>query len=172
MTYYDLGAYSRPVTTRSAEAQVWFDRGLNWVFGFNHAEAIKCFGKALALAAAYDAMQKALALAQGASPVEQALIRALPARYPQREPVEDQSGWDKAFTKAMRAVNAQFAGDLDVACVFADAIMNETPWKMWDLKTGGVAQGAGTHEAVALLEGLLETAPATPCATWCPIPAT
>ena len=46
MTYYDLGAYSRPITTKSAEAQVWFDRGLNWVFGFHHAEAIRCFGKA------------------------------------------------------------------------------------------------------------------------------
>ena len=44
--YYDLGAYSRRVTTRSPEAQVWFDRGLNWLFGFNHAEAIKCFAKA------------------------------------------------------------------------------------------------------------------------------
>ena len=47
MTYYDLGAYSRPITTKSAEAQLWFDRGLNWLFGFNHAEAIACFGKAL-----------------------------------------------------------------------------------------------------------------------------
>jgi hypothetical protein len=47
MDYYDLGAYSRRVTTKSPEAQVWFDRGLNWLFGFNHAEAIKCFAKAL-----------------------------------------------------------------------------------------------------------------------------
>ena len=45
--YYDLGAYSRRITTKSPEAQVWFDRGLNWLYGFNHAEAIKCFGKAL-----------------------------------------------------------------------------------------------------------------------------
>src|ERR1043165_9238253 len=44
--YYDLGAYSRLVTTKSPEAQVWFDRGLNWLFGFNHGEAIKCFAKA------------------------------------------------------------------------------------------------------------------------------
>ena len=196
MTYYDLGAYSRPITTKSAEAQVWFDRGLNWVFGFNHAEAIKCFGKALehdpgcamaqwgisyaagpnynlpwhlydpagkaqALAAAYDAMQAALTLADRATPVEQALIRALPARYPQREPIEDQSGWDKAYTKAMRKVFADFRGDLDVACVFAEAIMNETPWKMWDLPTGGVAEGAGTKEAVELLEGLFTQVPAS-----------
>ena len=47
MTYYDLGAYTRPITTKSPEAQVWFDRGLNWVFAFNHEEAIACFGKAL-----------------------------------------------------------------------------------------------------------------------------
>ena len=30
--------------------------------------------------------------------------------------------------------------------------MNETPWQMWDLPTGGVAEGAGTAEAVEVLE--------------------
>ena len=47
MTYFDLGPYSRKITTSSPDAQLWFDRGLNWVFGFNHAEAIKCFQQAL-----------------------------------------------------------------------------------------------------------------------------
>ena len=47
MSYFDLGRYSRKITTSSADAQLWFDRGLNWVFGFNHTEAIKCFQKAL-----------------------------------------------------------------------------------------------------------------------------
>ena len=139
MDYYDLGSYTRKVTTAVPEAQLWFDRGLNWLFGFNHAEAIACFqkalerdpgcamaywgisyaagpnynlpwhlydpaGKAAALAAAYDAMQGALARADGASPVEQALIRALPARYPQRETIEDQAPWDAAYADAMRQV--------------------------------------------------------------------
>ena len=45
--YYDLGSYSRRITTNSPEAQTWFDRGINWIYGFNHAEAIKCFGEAL-----------------------------------------------------------------------------------------------------------------------------
>jgi hypothetical protein len=45
---YDLGPYSRTVTTSSADAQRWFDRGLNWCFGFHHEEAIACFEKALA----------------------------------------------------------------------------------------------------------------------------
>lgn len=45
--YYDLGGHSRPVTTVSSEAQIWFDRGLNWTYGFNHDEAIECFRRAL-----------------------------------------------------------------------------------------------------------------------------
>jgi tetratricopeptide (TPR) repeat protein len=118
-------------------------------------------GKAQALGAAYDAMQAALALADRVTPVEQALIRALPARYPQRDAIEDQSGWDKDYSKAMRKVFADFRGDLDVACVFAEAIMNETPWKMWDLSTGGVAEGAGTREAAELLESLFAQTPAS-----------
>ena len=45
--YFNLGSYSRPVSTSSVEAQVWFDRGLNWCFGFHHEEAIACFRRAL-----------------------------------------------------------------------------------------------------------------------------
>ncbi|WP_421996461.1 tetratricopeptide repeat protein [Reyranella sp.] len=196
MDYYDLGAYGRVITTRSADAQTWFDRGLNWLYAFNHEEAIKCFvqalahdpdcamahwgvsyasgpnynlpwilydpqGKARALAASYDAMEKAVAAAPGATPVEQALIAALPARYPQRTPIEDQSGWDKAFTNFMREVFRQHPQDLDVRAVFTDAIMNETPWQMWDLGTGGVARDAGTAEAMAVLEEALKDLPAT-----------
>ena len=45
--YYDLGDYSRSVSTDSPEAQLWFDRGLNWTYGYHHEEAIECFNKAL-----------------------------------------------------------------------------------------------------------------------------
>ena len=41
--YYDLGGFGRPVSTTSAEAQMWFDRGLIWCYGFNHEEALRCF---------------------------------------------------------------------------------------------------------------------------------
>jgi tetratricopeptide (TPR) repeat protein len=47
MDRFNLGAYSRPVSTNSTEAQRWFDLGLNWCFGFNKSEGIKCFRKAL-----------------------------------------------------------------------------------------------------------------------------
>jgi tetratricopeptide (TPR) repeat protein len=46
--YFDLGTHSFPITTSSSEAQVWFDRGLNWVYGFNHREAVTCFEHAVA----------------------------------------------------------------------------------------------------------------------------
>src|SRR3984893_5989350 len=196
MTYYDLGAYTRPITAKSPDAQAWFDRGLNWIFAFNHEEAIACVGKALehdpgcatalwgiayaagpnynlpwhlydpagkavALATAYDAMQAALARVGGAGPVEQALIRALPARYPQREAIEDQAPWDAAYADAMRAVFRAHRDDLEVRHVFAESIMNLTPWKMWDLKTGGIAEGAGTAEAGELLEDAFRNIPAS-----------
>ncbi len=48
MDYFDLGSYSRDVTTSSPEAQTWFDRGLVWIYGYNHEEAITCFERAIA----------------------------------------------------------------------------------------------------------------------------
>ena len=47
--YFDLGNYSRPITTNSAEAQTWFDRGLNWCYAFHHTEALRCFQKVVEL---------------------------------------------------------------------------------------------------------------------------
>jgi tetratricopeptide (TPR) repeat protein len=196
MAYFDLGRYSRKVTTPSPDAQLWFDRGLNWIFGFNHGEAIKCFQKALeydpecamahwgvsyasgpnynlpwhlydprgrqmALSAACDAMQGALLHAGKASLVEQAIIQALPARYPQREAAEDMAPWDKAYTAKMRKVFEAYPGDLDVRSIFAESIMNETPWKMWDLRSGKPAKGAGTEECRAVLEYAFEKIPSS-----------
>jgi tetratricopeptide (TPR) repeat protein len=196
MTYFDLGPYSRKVTTSAPEAQLWFDRGLNWLFGFNHVEAIKCFQKALerdgecamahwgvsyasgpnynlpwnrydplgrqmALAASHDAMQAALAHAGKVTPVEQALIKALPARYPQREAIEDMTPWDKAYTKEMRKVFGAFPDDLDVRSVYAESIMNETPWQMWDLRSGKAAVDANTEECRTVLEQAFDNVPAS-----------
>ena len=45
---FDLGSYTRRVTTSSDLCQIWFDRGFNWLFGFNHEEAAACFENAIA----------------------------------------------------------------------------------------------------------------------------
>jgi tetratricopeptide (TPR) repeat protein len=47
MDRFNLGSHSRTVSTASPEAQRWFDLGLNWCFGFNKSEGVKCFRKAL-----------------------------------------------------------------------------------------------------------------------------
>ena len=114
------------------------------------------------LAAAYDAAQTALALRDGVSPAERALIEALAARYPQRAPAEldIMRSWDRAFAAAMRAAHAAHPGDLDLRAVFAEAVMNLTPWQMWDQRTGAPAEGAETLEAQAVLEAALDNDPA------------
>ena len=191
---YDVGPYSRKITTASPDAQLWFDRGLNWCFGFHHEEAVVCFRHALAadpdcamahwgvayatgpnynypwnkqdpkakaknLAIAYDEAQAALALAGGVTRAERVLIEALAVRFPQREPIEDQSPWDVAFTAAMRAAHRAQPRDLDIRLVFVEAIMNETPWLMWDPRTGEPTPGAGTLEAKEVLETAFRMVP-------------
>ena len=190
--YYDLGTYSRPVTTSSQEAQRWFDRGLLWCYGFNHEESIRCFAKATevdprcamaywgiayasgcnynkaweafgetelqeALVVIRAAMKNALAHVDSASPVERALIGALADRYPSEPaPPEAFGAWNDAYASAMRGVHATFPADLDVSSLFAEALINRTPWKLWDLQSGLPAEGASTLEAVEVLESAFQ----------------
>ena len=190
--YFDLGTHTRPVTTRSPEAQLWFDRGLVWCYGFNHEEAVRCFRKAAAhddgcamaywgiayadgcnynkpweafgedelrevLAGTRRATEAALARMDGATPVEQALIGALAKRYPsdRAESTDELKTWNDAYAAAMRKVYAACPDDLDIASLFAEALITRTPWQLWNLKSGGPADGADTLEAVDVLERAL-----------------
>ena len=47
--YFNLGSYSRSITTSAAEAMTWFNRGLVWCYGFNQEEAVRCFEKVIEL---------------------------------------------------------------------------------------------------------------------------
>jgi len=190
MTYYDLGTYGRKITTASDDAQLWFDRGLIWLYGYNHEAANACFRKALnadagcamaqwgiaaasgpnynqpwagmepeeraaAVSTARAAVRAAQDLAGGLSPVERALIDAMAERFPDA-PVEDIAPWLDAYAAAMRSIHKAHPEDRDVAAFFAEAMMNRTPWQLWDLSTGRPADGADTHEAREVLERALE----------------
>src|SRR3984893_5264541 len=104
-----LGQHHHTISTKSPEAQRFFDQGLTLVFAFNHEEAARAFrraseldpqsamaswGLALALGpcinldvdpphekAAYEAIQKALSLASSATEKERAYLQALAKRY-------------------------------------------------------------------------------------------
>ncbi|MDN0197893.1 hypothetical protein [Streptomyces sp. S.PNR 29] len=93
----------------------------------------------------------------GATPVERTLIGALRARYPQAKAVEDCSVWNTPYADAMRAVYDLAPDDPDIAALYADALMNLTPWQLWDLPTGGPAEGARTLQAKSVLDKALAT---------------
>jgi len=65
---------------------------------------------------------------------------------------EELEGWNRDYADAMRRVYAEFSDDLDIICLSAEAVMNLTPWKLWDLEFGAPAIGACTEEAIAILE--------------------
>jgi len=156
--YDNLGNHHLAVTTGAPRAQQYFDQGLRLTWGFNHAEAVTAFreagrldpncamcnwGEAYALGpninagmdsaagvAAYQAVQRALPLASRATPVEQALIQALARRYAQVPPA-DRSALDSAFARAMADVVRRFPDHLEAATIYADALMNLSPWNYW-----------------------------------------
>lgn len=108
---------------------------------------------------AKSSIATASALLERVTPVERALIDAIPARYPASPDIEAFGPWNDAFADAMRKVHAEFSQDLDVCAVLAEAIMNRTPWQLWDLPSGKPAGGADTLEAVAVLETAFTTLP-------------
>src|SRR3984957_1619850 len=188
---FDLGSYRRTVSTSSAEARRWFDRGLIWSYAFNHDEAIACFQRAidddpnfamaywgLAYAAgpnynkqwdAFDeddlrgslrrsraATVQAAGLAATGSQLERDLIGALDARYPSDQPDGDLSARNLAYADAMGEVYRAHRDDLDIAALYADALLNITAWSLWDLESGRPADGARTIEAKDVLEQAMD----------------
>lgn len=184
--YPDLARASFPLTTRSPEARAWFAQGLMLTYGFSHAGAVASFrkaqaadpdcalcwwGEAMALGpninapmdgrdrgAALAALDKALALQAGASPMEQALIRALSTRY-SRDEAADRAKLDADYADAMLAVAAAFPGDDDVAVLAAEAVMDTSPWNYWLADGKPVGKSA---EAVRLLEAVRARNPDMP----------
>ena len=47
--YDNLGSLTEPVTTRSPDAQRYFDQGLRLAYAFNHGEAVRAFRHAQAI---------------------------------------------------------------------------------------------------------------------------
>ncbi|MEM1245249.1 MAG: tetratricopeptide repeat protein [Acidobacteriota bacterium] len=178
--------FTHPVTTESPEAQKLFDRGLQLAWGFNHKEAARVFdqavekdpkcgmcwwGKALVLgpninaplaAPDYPAILEALAktreLRDGVTPREQAYIDALGQRYG-AEYEEERTALDKAYADAMRRVAYREPSDLTAATLFAEALMDTSPWDYW-LPNG--EPKAATEEFIRVLETVLRRDAAHP----------
>ncbi|KAL4946007.1 hypothetical protein BDV06DRAFT_183395 [Aspergillus oleicola] len=190
-SYFNLGNYSRTISTTTPAAQAWFNRGLIWTYAFNHEEAANCFqnavnedpscamaywGLAYALGPNYNkpwqffdevelaatvkrthqAAADAKKHAQELGSVEAAVIDAVQYRYPQNNPAADCTKWNQGYAEAMQGVYEGFPNDLDVAALYADSLMNLTPWELWDLRTGKPAPNARTLEIKDVLDRALQ----------------
>jgi tetratricopeptide (TPR) repeat protein len=178
-----FGDVHHAIRTRNPEAQRFFDQGLALVYGFNHEEAIRSFrraaeldpqaamplwGIALALGpninmdvdaaaetSAFDALQKAVAAAPGAPDNERAYVAALARRYADDSKADlKQLAGD--YAAAMRDLSKRYPDDLDAATLYAEALMDLRPWKLW--KPDGTPE-PGTEEIVRVLESVLTRDP-------------
>jgi len=178
--YDNLGNLHHEITTSSPEAQRYFDQGLTLSYAFNHAEAIRSFKQALAIdpdcamcywgvafalgpninapitpeAAkdAFDAIGQAKQRAGKASDQEQAYIDALAKRYVS-DPKADRPPLDAAYAAAMRIVAQRYPDDLDATTLFAQSLMDTSPWNYWN------ADGSPrefTNDVIASLESVLK----------------
>ena len=118
---------------------------------FDAAEIVSAAGRAFAATAA------AAERASAASATERALVMSLAYRYQSADPAANGPVWNRQYADAMRGVYAAYPDDLDVAALFADALLNLTPWALWDTATGQPAPGAATLEAKDVLDRALAT---------------
>ena len=182
-----LGSITYKITTSNERAQTYFDQGLRLAYAFNHGEAQRAFrmaqkldpdcamcfwGEALvlgpninlpmqddAIAPAYAAAQKAKALAGKANPREQALIGALATRYGS-DPKAARAPFDAAYAAEMAKVAAQFPDDDEIATLYAEAVMDLSPWNYW--KPGGREPNPQSVPIVPTLERVLARNPDHP----------
>lgn len=145
-----LGTFTKPISSRNAEAQAYFDQGFQMMYSFAKGEAVRSFreswkrdercaicywGEAWAWGSylnspmsadeaphAYAAMKKALSLKDQAPPKERALIEAMAVRYVEKFEADKRVEQDRAYAAAMERVAAQYPEDLEIATLFADAL--------------------------------------------------
>ncbi|MET0217179.1 MAG: hypothetical protein ABW205_04515 [Burkholderiales bacterium] len=179
-----LGTLSYPITTSSPLAQRYFNQGLRLALAFNHAEARRAFRKAWQLDAtcamcfwgealvlgpninapmdpaavepATAAVRRAVGLKGVATLREQALIEALAARYSD-DPKAERAALDAAYADAMQKVAARYPKDQVVAVLYAESLMDLSPWDYWE--AGGTIPKGRTAEIIATLERVLKVNP-------------
>lgn len=174
--FENLGTYTFPVTTSNLRSQAFVDQGMRLAFAFNHAEAHRSFmeaarldpdnamaywGQAYALGpnindplpdqerkeAAWKSLEKANQKIDGTTPLEDALIRSLNARYSNIWDT-DQSLLNENYLREMEKVKASFPENADINTMFAEAAMNTMPWNYWDSQGNPMPYTSDAKEAL------------------------
>lgn len=178
-----MDQFYHPVSTTNFEAQKSFNKGLKYIFAFNHDVAFEAFkeaaehdpnlamaywGMALALGQninedvtperevkSYGYIQKALQLSDHAWDNEKAYINALATRYT-NDPNADFKPLRFLYRDAMKKVMESYPEDLDAATIYAESILDLDPWKYW---TFDGKPRDSILEAIDVLESVLKRYP-------------
>ncbi len=188
MPLYDrLGKVDFRISTANALAQRYFNQGLGFAYGFNHAAAVASFraaqqldpscamcfwGEALAHGpninapltpnanvAALAALARAQQLAAAATPPERALILALAKRYSDR-PDANRAALDGTYADAMLTVARFYPADDDIALLAAESAMDTLPWDYWQPNKSAAKPRLG--QAIRLVETVMARTPDHP----------
>ncbi|MCC7045050.1 MAG: hypothetical protein IT183_14390, partial [Acidobacteria bacterium] len=145
-----LGTFTRPISTKSGEAQTYFDQGFQMMYAFAKPEAVRSFreawrrdpdcaicywGEAWAWGSylnapmspdeaphAYAAIQKAMTLKAGATAWERDLIEAMAHRYAATFNATTRVAQDRAYADAMKVVAERYPDNLEIVTLYADAL--------------------------------------------------
>ena len=178
--YDGVGKINFQISTSSPEAQRYFNQGMGFAYGFNHAAAIASFRAAQQLdpgcamcfwaeslaygpninapltpdanVSALKALAKAQSLSEKVTPAERALIMALGKRYSE-DPKADRPAHDAAFADAMLTVARYYPQNDDISLIAAEAAMDTLPWNYWDEAKQNPQPRLG--EAIRLVETVL-----------------
>ena len=182
------GKYRMPVTTTNDSANIYFQQGINMYYSFHIIEALASFersitfdenfamgywGKALSYGpnindVGYAASPEALAAVQNAkekcsncTPVEKALIAAMDIRY-SNDTTQTREHLNQLYADAMKKVHNDFPTSADAAALYADALMVQHPWDLYDRY---YRPKPWTPEIVSVLESLIKEFPDNPGAS-------
>ena len=183
------GTYSREITTRSADAQKFFDQGLRLAWGFFFPESIASYQEAARLDPNHPMPYWGMAHAMGPNP------NSRYARMPDdpqgeglkaitkakqlidnandyerdlinslfvlydKQSIADVTDRDRAYLDAARSLHQKYPNDPDVGALYAAAYMSIGRWDYWD------AQGqpkSETTEVATALEQVLQAEPGHP----------
>jgi tetratricopeptide (TPR) repeat protein len=182
----NLGKYQQHITTKSIDAQRFFNQGLIMANAFNHTEAARSFKEAVRLdsscAMAYwgtayvlgpnyntaanlgtveeirSAIRVAKKLSPQASRWEQELIRAIAVKFPADSAYTNSEG----YAQAMREAYTRYPDHDLVATLFAESLMNLHAWDFYTRKGG--EPRPWTSEITAVLENAISINPENPLA--------
>ena len=154
------GIYKWKISTKDDSAQFYFNQGINMYYSFHIIEAMASFKKAAkfdensailywAQALSYGpnindygyraspealaALKKAKELSANATEFEKALIDATSVRYTADSADATRAKLNQDYADRMKKVYEKFSSNADAMTLYADAMMLQHPWDLWNI---------------------------------------